>query len=78
MKLNALVKLIEVWSYFLISWLDCEQYGKNQYKKMNTINIVQCLNLETGSLASHEKAHDNKEFSCKNVKYGHESQMTTH
>ena len=23
--------------FFEISWLDCEQYGKNQYKKNNTI-----------------------------------------
>ena len=25
--------------FFKISWLDYEQYGKNQYKKKNTINI---------------------------------------
>ena len=42
---------MEVWScfsrirqynFFKISWLDCEQYGTNQCKKRNTINIVQC------------------------------------
>ena len=58
-------------------WLDCEQYGKNQYKKRNTINIIQCLKLEDGSLSCHEKAHDIKEFNFKNSKYCHESQMMT-
>ena len=29
--------------FFKSSWLDCEQYGKNQYKKKNKINIVRCL-----------------------------------
>ena len=45
--------------------------------KKGTQSTVQCLKLETGSLSSHEKAHDNKEFSSKNLKYRHESQMRT-
>ena len=33
---------------------------------------MHCLKLEDGSISCHEKAHDNKEFSCKNSKYCHD------
>ena len=36
--------------FFKSSWLNCEQYGKNQYKKKNKINIVRCLKYMINSI----------------------------
>ena len=70
--------------YFLISWVNCEQYGKNQYKKgtKSTQFSVQSLKITFVSLififlSCREKVHDNKEFSRKNSKSCRQSEITT-
>ena len=69
-----------------MSWLNCEQYGKNQCKKKEHnqqssyyLNVTDRLVIPMICifLSCCEKAHDNKELSHENSKPCHESQITT-
>ena len=76
-----------------ISYFDCEQYGKNQYKKKKhkqhcsmfkviTFIIFKCHRsidnfIDFYFFSCRKKAHDNKEFSRGNSKPRNESGVTT-
>ena len=67
--------------FLKIIWLDCEQYGKNLYKKKehnqnsSVFLLLSYLNVKDRLiipfiftfLFCREKAHDRKEFSCESI-----------
>ena len=77
--------------FFKINWLDCEQYGKNHYKKKEHNQHSSVLKLSYNLpvkdsliipltfilLSCCEKAYHSKKFGCENSKPCCESQITT-
>ena len=60
-----------------ISWLDCEQCGKNQYKKLLHVTDPLIIPVIFTSLSCRENAHDNKEFNREYSKPRCELRITT-